>query len=224
LCSSGKTGGNIFPDRRPLFYYITDRKGLVRKNLLACIERVIDWGADFVQIREKDLPDQELFELTSKTLALARGSRCRILVNGRADIALASGAHGVHLPSTGLRLPDLASWLPKNFLVGMSAHSIQEVRRAAREGADYVLLGPVFATPSKLKYGAPLGLEVLRAACTRTSVPVFGLGGIGPGQIGPILAAGSVGVAGIGLFQKRLGAIGRQPVPNRHRGATVRGE
>ena len=204
--------GSIFPARRPLFYYITDRNSLARKDLLACIERVIDWGADFVQIREKDLADRKLFELTSKTVALARGSRCRILVNGRADIALASGADGVHLPSAGLRLPNLASWLPKHFLVGMSVHSVREGCYAAREGADYVLLGPVFATPSKLRYGSPLGLETLRAVCAKTSVPVFGLGGIGPGQIDSILAAGSAGVAGIGLFQRRLDAIGRRPV------------
>lgn len=211
--SSGRTGGDTFPAKRPLYYYITDRKGLVRENLLSRIERVIDRGADFVQIREKDLSDRELFDLTSKALGLTRGSECRILVNGRADIALASGAHGVHLPSTGLRPPEVASWLPKNFLVGVSTHSIQDVCRAAREGADYVLLGPIFATASKQQYGSPLGLEVLRAACTRTPLPVFGLGGIGPGQVDLILATGAVGVAGIGFFQKQLSAMTRPQVP-----------
>ncbi len=208
--SSGKTRGNIFPARRPLFYYITDRKSLVRKNLLACIERVISWGVDFVQIREKDMSDRELFKLTSKAVALARGSRCRILVNGRADVALASGADGVHLPSSGLRLSHISSWLPSDFLVGLSVHSAQEVHHAARIGADYALLGPVFATHSKLKYGSPLGLVVLRDACARTSMPVFGLGGVGPGQVDSIIAAGAAGVAGITLFQQGLGAIVRR--------------
>ncbi len=207
--NSGETPAATFPVRRPLFYYITDRTRAHGKNLLDCIRCVIDWGVDFIQIREKDLADHDLFKVAASAVAIARGSRCRVLVNGRADIALATGAAGVHLPSTGLRPADITAWLPKAFLVGISAHSIRDVDRAAREGADYVLLGPVYATPSKTRYGPPIGLNVLRTACARTSLPILGLGGIGVEQIGPVLRTGAAGIAGISLFQHQLGELDR---------------
>ncbi len=207
--NSEKTPVPIFPARRPLFYYITDRRSLAAQDLLERIRKAVAWGADFVQIREKDMTDQRLFEVTARAVRLAGGSRCRILVNGRADIALAAGAAGVHLTSTGLRPPDIASWRPRDFLVGVSAHSIRDAARAAREGADYVLLGPVYATPSKIAYGAPIGVSLLRRACTRVPLPILGLGGIGVGQIEPVLRAGAAGIAGISLFQNQLEDLGR---------------
>jgi thiamine-phosphate pyrophosphorylase len=157
---------------------------------------------DFIQLREKDLPDRELFDLTRKVVSLAAGSRAKILVNGRADIALAAGAHGVHLQSSGIAPGSVRRWTPPHFLVGVSVHSQREAGRAWREGADYVLFGPVFATPSKLPYGPPLGLQALRRACRAAAGPVFGLGGIGPAQIDSVLQAGAAGVAGITMFQK----------------------
>ena len=207
--NSEKTPVVTFPARLPLFYYITERKSLLGQDLLERIRRIVDWGVDFVQIREKDMTDHDLFEVTAKAVALARRTRCRVLVNGRADIALAAGAAGVHLTSTGLRPPGIAAWLPEGFLVGVSAHSIREATRAAREGADYVLLGPLYATPSKTAYGPPIGLSVLRRARARVSLPVLGLGGIGLGQIDPVLRAGAAGIAGIRLFQNQLPYLGR---------------
>jgi thiamine-phosphate pyrophosphorylase len=123
------------------------------------------------------------------------------MVNGRADIALAAGAHGVHLPSQGLRLADLKSWLPPGFLAGVSIHSIREGRLAASQEADYVLLGPVFPTPSKARFGPPLGLDYLRRARDSLPVPVVALGGIKPDNIASVLNVGVAGVAGISLFQ-----------------------
>jgi thiamine-phosphate pyrophosphorylase len=211
----------IFPARRPLFYYITDRRSIPGKDLLDRIRRVIDWGADFVQIREKDLPDHDLLEVTARAVAIARGSRCRILVNGRADIAVAAGASGVHLTSTGLRPREIAPWVPGALLVGISAHSIREVVNASREGAHYVLLGPVYATPSKAAYGQPLGLPILRRACARVCLPVLGLGGIGVEQIDPVLRTGAAGIAGIRLFQNQLGDLGGNSTTLRRRVARL---
>ncbi len=200
-----------FPVKRPLFYYITDRRKLAGMSLVDCMRRAIRWGADFIQIREKDLPDRELFELTCKAVRLVQGTRCRIIVNGRADIALAAGAHGLHLPSTGLRIEDLHSSLVQNLIVGASAHSMLEARRAAERGAHYILLGPVYPTESKLSYGPPLGLARLRRVCKAVPIPVLALGGIQPELVTPALAAGAAGVAGISLFQGRLARLRAVP-------------
>lgn len=156
---------------------------------------------DFVQIREKHLCDRELFLLTRAAVEAAAGTCCRIVVNGRADIALAARAHGVHLPAAGLRVSDVKQWLPGGFLVGVSTHSAGEASRAGAAGADYVLLGPVFRTESKVRYGPPLGQACLRRACRVTDVPVFALGGIRPEFVPLVLKEGAAGVAGISLFQ-----------------------
>lgn len=201
---SGKTPAVFFPVERPLFYYVTDRAQLGDSSLIDCIERAIRWGVDFVQIREKDLPDRELLELTQAAVALARRTRCRILVNGRSDVACAAGAHGVHLPSTGPGIEDLHPRLTRGMIVGVSAHSPGEVRRAEMQGADYVLLGPVYPTESKLRYGPPMGLKRFQRILGSNIVAVIGLGGIRPETIQSVLATGAAGVAGISLFQKEI--------------------
>ena len=159
-------------------------------------------GADFIQVREKDLSDRKLFGLVRSVVAAAHPMGCRVLVNGRADIALAAGADGVHLPSTGLRPRSVRSWVPPGFVVGLSVHSRGEALRAEREGADYVLAGPVYPTPSKLKYGKPLGLRRFARICRSVRIPVYALGGVHARNIGELRAAGAAGVAGITLFQR----------------------
>ena len=207
MCASKKASGTTFPDRRPLFYYITDRHQLPLASteaLLEQVKRAVLWGIDFIQVREKDLSDRDLLRLTTRAVHLARGTACRILVNGRIDIALSSGAHGVHLPSKGIQVADVVPFLPAGFLVGASTHSLFEARQAAEGGADYLLLGPIFPTASKIAYGKPLGLRCLDRVCSLLSLPVFGLGGIRPERISKVLATGASGVAGISLFQRDL--------------------
>jgi thiamine-phosphate pyrophosphorylase len=171
----------------------------------------VGWGVDFIQLREKDLADRDLLRLTEDAVRLARGTGCRILVNGRLDIAIAGGAHGVHLPSAGLRASDLVSSLPPCFILGVSTHSLREARRAAAAGADYVVSGPVFSTPSKLQYGKPMGCSRFRKICSTVPLPVFGLGGIRCENMQQVLDAGAAGVAGIALFQQDLRHVERAP-------------
>lgn len=199
---SRKARTAAFPVRRPLYYYVTDRRQLRPQDFRARIRRLIRWGIDFVQIREKDLADRDLFLLARDVVALARSTGCRVLVNGRADVALAAGAHGVHLPSSGLRADDVRRWLPDGFLVGVSVHSEREAMRAWASGADYVLVGPIFATPSKASQGPPLGLAGFREICCAISLPALGLGGISAGTVKAVLDAGAAGVAAIRLFQE----------------------
>jgi thiamine-phosphate pyrophosphorylase len=204
LSSSGEATARTFPSRRPLYYYITDRRALARTTLLACVRRQISHGVDIVQIREKDLSDRAILSLASRIGHAASGSATRVLLNGRADLAVVAGLHGVHLPSTGPDPHDIRCWTPPGFLIGVSVHSTAEALRAAASGADYLLLGHVFPTPSKADYDPPVGLETLREVCAAVDIPVFALGGVRPEHIVSILDNGAVGVAGIRLFQERI--------------------
>jgi thiamine-phosphate pyrophosphorylase len=199
--------------------YITDRsqfpgpESARRRRLLAKIAEAARAGVDYIQLREKDLPTRELEQLARKAMEIlfeTRNSKLetRLLINSRADVALAAGAHGVHLRSDDIsprevrRLCTLASRNSKletrNFLVGVSCHTTAEVARAAAARASFAVFGPVFE-----KQGAttPGGLELLRRACRR-HVPVLALGGVTLENACACLDAGAAGIAAIRLFQQ----------------------
>jgi thiamine-phosphate pyrophosphorylase len=181
-----------------LQYYITDRQAYDGSipDLLQAIERVARSGVDMIQVRERDLPVRALLRLVQAALEIACGTKARILVNDRVDVALAAGAHGVHLRSNGIAPRDWRRVVPTGFLLGRSCHTVEEIK-AARE-ADFVVFGPVFDSPSK---GPGVGLEALRAAAASSDVPVLALGGITEATVDECLAHGAAGIAGIRLFQ-----------------------
>jgi thiamine-phosphate pyrophosphorylase len=154
-------------------------------------------GVDLVQVREKALSDRALLAVVSAVRAALAATPTRVLVNGRADVALAAGAHGVQLPEEGLPVAEVKRAFP-SLTVGASCHSVDAVRRAADEGADFVLLGPVFATPGKEE--RPLGLDVLAAAAAAVAVPVHAIGGVTPARVPALRAAGARGGAAIRPF------------------------
>jgi thiamine-phosphate pyrophosphorylase len=185
--------------------FVTDRKLLAQgcslqdvlaRTLAAPGEKAAHW----IQIREKDLPARELYELTLQAVALAAPTGAKILVNTRFDIALAAGAAGVHLPAGSPSPERWRSIVPPGFSIGVSCHTLPELRAAEAGGADYALFGPVFAPRSKSSDLAPRGLVGLRQAARSVKIPVLALGGVTEENAGECAAAGAAGIAAISLF------------------------
>lgn len=184
--------------------YITDRRRT--PSLPESIARflrapLLPGDSVWLQIREKDLPARDLLHLARRAQALARSSAAKIIVNSRLDVALAAGASGLHLPADSLPAHRWRPLAPPGFLIGVSCHSLDEVRDAAASGADYVLFGPVFAPLSKPSALEPRGLDALRDAARAVAIPVLALGGITHDNSASCLAAGAAGIAAISMFQ-----------------------
>ena len=187
-----------------LLCYITDRRQLRSVSVAAVIRETVRAGVDLVQVREKDLTSRELVALVEEALRVAREpgrGGARVVVNDRVDVALAAGADGAHLGAHSMPVQVVRRLVPRAFVIGVSCHSLAEALAAESGGADYLVLGPVFETPSKLGYGPPLGLAKLRDVTSRISIPVLALGGITVDRIRPCLEARASGIAGIRIFQ-----------------------
>jgi thiamine-phosphate pyrophosphorylase len=196
---------------RPILYLIT--RGATTETttpeseefqgILRQVSAAVSAGIQLIQIREKHLTARVLFELTAESVNIARGSSTRVLVNDRADIAAGAGADGVHLTTRSLNPDVIRKTFGAKFLIGVSTHSLDEARAAYRQSADLAVFGPIFHSPSKAKYGPPVGLGTLaKAAHELTPFPLLALGGISLGNVNECLLAGAGGIAGISLFSK----------------------
>jgi thiamine-phosphate pyrophosphorylase len=177
-------------------YLITDRKALAPGiSMNAAVEQALRGGVRAVQLREKDLGIRDLLGVAYAVREVTRRYNAMLFVNGRVDVALAVGADGVHLGAADIPVQAARKAAGESVLIGASAHSVQEVRKAEQEGADFVTLGPIYETPSKLRYGKPIGIQPLLKLREGVSVPVFAIGGIRRDRVEEVLDAGAFGVA-----------------------------
>jgi thiamine-phosphate pyrophosphorylase len=174
-------------------YLVTDR-GAARRALVDVVEECLEAGLRAVQLREKDLGVREMLGLAAALRETTRRHGARLILNDRADVAMAVGADGVQRTHTSLPVAALRSVMADG-LIGASVHSLDDARDAARDGADFLVFGPVYDTPSKRQYGAPQGLPALARVAASVPRPVIAVGGITPERVSAVLEAGAAGVA-----------------------------
>jgi len=191
---------------KPQIYLITDgttnAKDFTEKKLqiLKLIKTAVEAKISLIQIREKQLAARLVFEIVSEAVNYTRCTDTKILVNDRADIALAANADGVHLTRTSLSAATIRRLFPRNFIIGVSAHTVEEAEIAKRHGANFVTFSPIFSSPGK---GEPQGVEKLKAVCERLKpFPVLALGGIDETNVAEVLEAGAGGFAAIRFLNK----------------------
>jgi thiamine-phosphate pyrophosphorylase len=174
---------------------VTDRQQTRGRPLLDVLTRALTAGVRAVQLRERDLSARDLLRLAQEVQRLTTVHQAQLLINDRVDIAMGLDGVGVHLRADSLPVVAARKLLGRQRVIGISTHSVEEVVRAEAEGADYVVLGPIYETPSKTVYGVPLGVRALEDACRRVRVPVVGIGGVTAARVEEIRRAGAFGVA-----------------------------
>jgi len=175
-------------------YLITDRKQ-TKLPLTQAIRLALEGGVRAIQLREKDLPIQELLSLAKEVRILTRQFNARLFINDRVDIAVAVEADGVHLGHQSMPPEAVRNVVGKNMLIGVSTHDLAEAKAAEAGGADFITFGPIFETPSKAGMIAPVGKESIRDIKYHIDIPIFALGGIKSGNILKVMATGAMGVA-----------------------------
>jgi thiamine-phosphate diphosphorylase len=194
------------------------RHELARAECLrAQVRYAVDAGIDVVQVRERDLEARDLMALVVTLLAISRGTRTRLVVNDRLDVAMAAGADGVHLRGDSIPPSTVRTIAPRGFIVGRSVHGVEEAAALGAE-VDYLIAGSVWPTTSKPAARAPIGLDGLAAIVRATRIPVVAIGGVRAELAPQVARAGASGVAGIGLFMSMLDRTG----PNQCRAESLK--
>ena len=174
---------------------------LERARLLDRLVDAATAGVDIIQVRERLLSDRDLARFTATLVERLAAAGTRVLVNDRADVALAAGAHGLHLKSDGPAAADVRRLAPPGFIVGRSIHNAADARALSLDGGyDYLLFGTVFHSQSKPDGHPVAGLQALREACAAASIPVLAIGGIDAARARQVREVGAVGIAAISLF------------------------
>ena len=176
-------------------YVVTDRHEAAGRDLEEIVVAAAQGGAGAIQLREKDLSARDLYALGARLQAALVPYGVPLLINDRLDVALALDVAGVHLAGHSLPTAIARRVLGAGKLLGVSTHSVEEARCAADDGADFIVFGPVFATPSKVVYGPPQGLQHLTTVVRAVRIPVLAIGGIDHTNLPQVVQAGVYGVA-----------------------------
>ena len=188
---------------RPVICMITDGRTASGRSADALVDSVAAAaraGVHLIQIRERDLDDRDLLSLTIRCVGAVAGTRARVVVNDRLDVALAAHAHGVHLRSDSYGARHVRSIAPAGFLVGRSIHGADDARRSTEnDGLDYLIFGSVFETRSKVGR-RPAGPGALEEVAGASAIPVLAVGGVTAENASLVARAGAAGIAAIGLF------------------------
>lgn len=176
---------------------VTDRTRTRGRELTAVVAECLDAGLPTVQAREKDLGAADLEALCQRLRELTRGHGAQLVVNDRADVALAVGADAVQRTHASLPVDHIRRIAGQRLAIGASVHSLEDAIDAELRGADWLVFGPVYDTPSKRRWGPPQGLERLTKVAGAVRVPIVAIGGITPERVKEVRAAGASGVAAI---------------------------
>jgi thiamine-phosphate pyrophosphorylase len=190
-------------------YLITDRTFVREGTLTGAVEEALEAGVKMVQLREKDLLGEEFLALAMELRKVTDRYGALLFINGRVDIALALEADGVHLAHQAFTPGVALTLLEQGAIIGVSCHSLEEALEAEDGGANFITLGPVYPTPSKARYGGPIGTGPLREAAKALNIPVYAIGGIDKERVSEMTASGAFGVAVISAILKGPDVLNR---------------
>ncbi len=182
-------------------YLIADA-AQIKENLVSLVKLAIDGGVKAVQLRGKELPAAEVLRIGERLRHLTSIESVKLFINDRIDVAMAVDADGIHLGQNSISVMAARAVSGDRFIIGVSAHGLNEAINAAEGGADFITVGPIFETESKVRYGPPIGLTKLSDVCRKVNIPVFAIGGIKVDRVGSVMREGAHGVAVISAILK----------------------
>jgi thiamine-phosphate pyrophosphorylase len=192
------------PQLESRLFLVTDRHQTNGRPLVPLLQRVLTAGVPAIQLRERDLSAKELVTLAREVQAVMASRRSQLLINDRIDVALALEGVGVHLRSNSLPVSVARQLLGAQRLLGISVHAVEEAVQVESQGVDYIVLGPIYETPTKQMFGPPLGIQTLEKACRLVRIPIIGIGGVTAARVREMRCAGAFGVA---VITAVLGAV-----------------
>ena len=177
-----------------LLYAVTDRKWTGEKNLYRLVEEALKGGATLIQLREKNMPQEEFLKEAREMAALCHRYGTALIINDNVEVALKSGADGVHVGMEDLPVKEIRKQVPGDFIIGATAKTTEQAQRAEKEGADYLGVGAVFPSPTK-KNAIRITTEELKKICSSVRIPAVAIGGITSENAGTLVGGGMAGMA-----------------------------
>ncbi|OGW43961.1 MAG: thiamine-phosphate diphosphorylase [Nitrospirae bacterium RBG_16_43_11] len=174
----------------------------IKEDMPSSVKLAIDGGVKAIQLRGKNITAKELLKIGERLRHLTHIESVKLFINDRIDVAMAIQADGVHLGQNSMPVKLARETSGDRFIIGVSTHSLKEAMDAEAGGADFITVGPIFETESKLRYGSPVGLTTLADVCRKVKIPVFAIGGISIERVNSVMKEGAHGVAVISAILK----------------------